>query len=556
MVLSTVSREVYILDNMKNTGTKQSTLSQLRPFVFFPAFILLVLTIVISFVNYDAFLNMTTAAKDFMVVDMGWMFSITGIMSVIVMILVYFSPIGKVRLGGKDAKPILKKSSWFAITLCTTIAAGILFWGTAEPMWHLVYPPESLGIEPMSAEAAKFAMETMYLHWTFVPYAIYAVPTIMFGFAYYNMKRSFSVGSQISPLISRKNQKKLNGVIDAVVLFTVAAGIGSSFGTAVMNMGGGMNALFGIDNTKSLWIMITIVGTAAFIISSGTGLMKGIRILSDINVYLYYVIIAALLILGPSVYFFSLGTEAFGGFADNLFSKALFTGASAGDTWASGWTMFYWSNWMAWAPVAAVFLARIAYGYTIKEVVMMNFVIPSIFSTVWMTILSGTTINFQLTGRVDVIGIMNEQGSGAAAYAVLGELPFAGVIIGIYLIAVMISFITATDSTTNAMASICTTGISDGSKEAPLLIKITWGIIVGAVSLIFITTLGLDGIKMLSYLGGFPALFLGILSILSLFMIMKRPERFDVFSGAKVKEEDEEEGDALIPELKVELNEE
>ncbi len=396
----------------------------------------------------------------------------------------------------------------------------------------------------------------MYLHWTFVPYAIYAVPTIMFGFAYYNMKRSFSVGSQISPLISRKNQKKLNGVIDAVVLFTVAAGIGSSFGTAVMNMGGGMNALFGIDNTKSLWIMITIVGTAAFIISSGTGLMKGIRILSDINVYLYYVIIAALLILGPSVYFFSLGTEAFGGFADNLFSKALFTGASAGDTWASGWTMFYWSNWMAWAPVAAVFLARIAYGYTIKEVVMMNFVIPSIFSTVWMTILSGTTINFQLTGRVDVIGIMNEQGSGAAAYAVLGELPFAGVIIGIYLIAVMISFITATDSTTNAMASICTTGISDGSKEAPLLIKITWGIIVGAVSLIFITTLGLDGIKMLSYLGGFPALFLGILSILSLFMIMKRPERFDVFSGAKVKEEDEEEGDALIPELKVELNEE
>lgn len=515
--------------------TKGNDKQKLRPGVFFPAFILLVLTIILSFVNNEAFLAITTAAKDFMVVDMGWMFSLTGVMSVIVVILVYFSPLGNIKLGGEEAKPILKKSSWFAITLCTTIAAGILFWGTAEPMWHLAYPPESLGIEPMSAQAALFAMETMYLHWTFVPYAIYAVPTIIFAFAYYNMKRTFSVGSQIAPLLSVDKQRKVSAIIDAIVLFTVAAGIGSSFGTAVMNMGGGLNALFGLNNTKALWVVITVVGTIAFIISSGTGLMKGIRILSDINVYLYYVIIAALLVFGPTVYFFSLGTEAFGGFVDNMFSKALFTGAAAGDTWASGWTMFYWSNWMAWAPVAAVFLARIAYGYRIKEVVMMNFVIPGIFSTIWMTILSGTTINFQLTGKVDVLAIMNEQGSGAAAYAVLGELPMSGIIIGIYLLAVLISFITATDSTTNAMASICTSGIDDGSTEPPLLIKITWGIIIGTLSLIFITTLGLDGIKMLSYLGGFPALFLGILSIISLFVVMKKPGKFDLTSIKKDK---------------------
>ncbi|WP_207655725.1 BCCT family transporter [Vallitalea okinawensis] len=516
--------------NNTNSNTEKSLLAKIRPFVFFPAFILLIMTIVLNFVNYDAFLSITTLAKDFMVIDMGWVFSIVGVMCVIVIVLAYFSPLGEVRLGGKNAKPMLKKSSWFAITLCTTIAAGILFWGTAEPMWHLAYPPESLGIAPMSPEAAKFAMETMFLHWTFIPYGIYAVPTIVFAFAYYNMKRSFSVGSQISPLISHNNQRKINGIIDAIVLFTVAAGISSSFGTAVMNMGGGLNALFGMDNDKTLWIMITIMGTIAFIISSGTGLMKGIRVLSDVNVYLYYVIIAALLFLGPFTYFSSLGTEAFGGFIDNFFSKALFTGASSGDSWASGWTMFYWSNWMAWAPVSAVFLARIAYGYKIKEVIMMNFIVPSIFSTVWMTILSGTTINFQLTGKVDVIAKMNEQGSAAAAYAVLSELPLSGLIIGIYLIAVMISFITATDSTTNAMASICTSGIKDGSQEAPLLIKVVWGIIIGAVSLIFIATLGIDGIKMLSYLGGFPALFLGVLSIVSLLLMMKKSDKYDVVS--------------------------
>lgn len=514
---------------LQQKSSKTNGLRNLRPWVFFPAFALLILTILLNFINYDGFIKITTQAKDFMVVDMGWLFSIGGVLCLILISITYFSPLGNVKLGGPEAKPLLKKSSWFAVTLCTTIAAGILFWGTAEPMWHLAYPPASSGIEPMSGEAAKFAMETMYLHWTFIPYAIYAVPTIVFAFAYYNMKRSFSVGSQVSPLVSEARQRKMNGIIDAVVLFTVATGISSSFGTAIMNMGGGLNALFGVNNDKMLWIIIAVIGTIAFIISSGTGLMKGIRILSDFNMYIYYVIIFMLLILGPTVYFANLGTEAFGGFIDNLFSKALFTGAATNDTWASGWTMFYWSNWMAWAPVSAVFLARISYGYKVKEVVVMNFIVPSIFSVVWMTILSGTTLNFQMTGKVDVIARMNEQGSAAAAYAVLGELPLSGLLIGLYLLAVIISFITATDSTTNAMASICTTGISSGEQEAPLLIKVIWGIVVGSVALVFISTLGIDGIKMMSYLGGFPALFLGFFSLISLIIIMRKPWKFDKY---------------------------
>ena len=502
--------------------------SLIKPIVFFPAFILLATSIILSFVDYSSFLKVTTLAKNFMTVQCGWLFSLAGITCLFVIIGAYFSPLGNVRIGGPAAKPLLKKTSWFAVTLCTTIAAGILFWGTAEPIWHIASPPASLGIEPMSPAAAKFAMETLFLHWTFIPYAIYAVPTIVFAFAHYNMKRSFSVGTEISPILKTRHQQRVNTIVDAVILFAVAAAISSSFGTSVMNMGGGINALFGVDNNKSLWIVITLLGTIAFIISSGTGLFKGIKMLSDLNVYLYYIIIAAIILLGPTVYMFSVGTEAFGGFLSGIFDKALFTGAAASDTWATGWTTFYWSNWMAWAPVTAVFLARISYGYKVKEIITMNFLIPSAFSAIWMTVLGGTSINLQMTGKVDILGIMNEQGSAAAGYAVLGSLPFSELLIGIYLLAVIISFVTATDSTTNAMASICTNGISDGAQEAPLYIKVLWGGIVGAVALIFIATLGIDGIKMLSYLGGFPALFLGVLSIISLVYIMGRPQKFDV----------------------------
>jgi glycine betaine transporter len=507
--------------------------NRLKAIVFFPVFSLLALVILLNLTNYNAFLKFTTIAKDFMTIQSGWLFSLMGVACFLVIIGAYFSPLGHVKIGGPNARPLLKKSSWFAITLCTTIASGIMFWGTAEPIWHLAYPPKSFGIEPMSAEAAKFAMETLFLHWTFIPYAIYAVPTVVFAFAYYNMKRSFSVGSEISPLLGNRDQRRINVFIDAVVLFAVAAGISASFGTSVINMGGGMNALFGIDNSKTLWVIITVIGTLTFIASSTTGLFKGIKILSDFNVYLYYIILGLLVLLGPTAYMFGLGTEAFGGFLSNIFDKALFTGIASSDKWASDWTTFYWSNWMAWAPVSAVFLARISYGYTVKEVIVMNFIVPSIFSAIWMTVLGGTAINLQMTGKVDILSIMLDQGSAAAGYAVLDYLPLSELLIGLYLLAIFVSFITATDSTTNAMSSISTTGITEGKQEAPTYIKIIWGATIGAVSLIFITSLGIDGIRMLSYLGGYPAMFLGILSLASLIYVMGSPHKFCVFSKKK-----------------------
>lgn len=506
-------------------GSKKSVLQQIRPMVFWPSFILLVITILLNFANPDLFLSVTTAAKDFMTVKIGWMFSLAGVGCLLGVIFAYFSPLGNVRLGGEDAKPILDKKAWFAITLTTTIASGIMFWGTAEPIWHIAYPP--IGIEPNSPAAAKFAMETLFLHWTFVPYAFYTVPTVVFAFAYYNMKRSFSVGSQIAPVMGKRDPKKFDNYIDAIVLFAIATGIASSFATAVMNMGGGINALTGIESGKTVYIIVTIAATIIFTLASGSGLFKGIKYLAQFNVYLYYILIAVLVIGGPTVYMFSLGTEAFGGFLTGLFDKALFTGAAAGDSWATGWTTFYWTNWMAWATVTAVFLARISYGYRIKEVIMMNFVIPAAFGGIWMTIVGGTAINFQMTGKVDLLSVMNAQGSGAAGYAVLSQFPMSGLLIVVYLVAVIISFATATDSTTNAMSSLCTSGINDAEEEAPMFLKVIWGSVIGFIAVIFLATFGVDGIKMLSYLGGIPALILGVLSLISLFMVMGKPQKYD-----------------------------
>lgn len=157
----------------------------------------------------------------------------------------------------------------------------------------------------------------------------------------------------------------------------------------------------------------------------------------------------------------------------------------------------------------------------------MNFVIPAAFGGIWMTIVGGTAINFQMTGKVDLLSVMNAQGSGAAGYAVLSQFPMSGLLIVVYLVAVIISFATATDSTTNAMSSLCTSGINDAEEEASMFLKVIWGSVIGFIAVIFLATFGVDGIKMLSYLGGIPALILGVLSLISLFMVMGKPQKYD-----------------------------
>ena len=134
-----------------------------------------------------------------------------------------FSPIAQVKIGGKKAKPLLSKWRWFTITLCTTIAIGILFWGTAEPIYHLHAPPVGLGITPNSTEAAIFSLSTMFLHWTFTPYGIYTLASLMFALVYYNLKQPFNLGSLLYPLIGDRAHGKLSKVIDAICLYALVA---------------------------------------------------------------------------------------------------------------------------------------------------------------------------------------------------------------------------------------------------------------------------------------------------------------------------------------------
>ena len=517
-------------DSCQRTGA-ESTASKtvnlrLRKVVFFPPWLFLMCLVIISLVNSDAFVAGLDIVTDWILNNFAWAFDLTTLGCVFGVLLAFISPLGKVRIGGSKAHPKMTFIDLVWITLCTTIAAGILLWASAEPLYHLYSPAASAEVESGSAGAAIFAMETMYLEWTWSPYAIDTVGALLFAFVFYNMHQRFSIGSMFVPLFGEK-VRKYDNVIDLICLFSLVLGMSSCLGMGTLTIAGGIENLFGVESGPTLWFFVIVVVVITFIISSVSGVFRGIRMLSRVNARIYIILLAFLFILGPTTFILNFSTESLGEFARDFLQMSLMTGEAYGDSWAKSWPCFYWCNWLAWAPVIGVFLGKILYGYTIRDAIICNFFIPSIFVTIWMSVFSSSAIYYEWEG-VGLYDLLLESGEGSVVYGVFDQLPLSLLLTVVYLFIVFISFVTSADSNTNVMAGLCTDGLTEDNQESKAWLKVLWGISVGAMTWILISFAGIDGIKAAANLGGFPNMFLMILMLIVLFKISWNPAKYDV----------------------------
>ncbi|MEM9023259.1 MAG: BCCT family transporter, partial [Bacteroidota bacterium] len=418
---------------------------QLRHGVFWPPFLLLILAVVASRLEPVGFLDTVKAANNWILDHFSWLFNVGTLLMVLVCVWLLFAPIGRRRIGGAQATPIFTRWQWFAIALCTTIATGILFWGTAEPLYHLGQQPGFFSGDSPEAKA-QFALSTMFMHWSFTPYAIYAIPALMFALAYYNRQQPFSLGAALFPVL--RQRAWLNNSVDAICLYALVAGMAASLGDGTLSLTGGLNYLWEIE--KGPWLIGLVCGlvVVAFVLSALSGITKGIRILSDINIRVFVVLCLFVLLAGPTLEMFQLGLGALGEYVQTFFPRSLYGGWATEDPWPKSWTTFYWANWLAWAPITALFLGRIAVGYTIREFMLFNWVFPALFALVWMTVFSGSTLHLQLTGQADLSGLLQAEGPESVMYGLLAELPWTAVIVLGFLGTMFLSYVTAADSNT------------------------------------------------------------------------------------------------------------
>ena len=530
-------------DSSNPNSQRFGFLSDLNHAVFWPPFLLLFTAVVLNFTNLEQFTRLTNGANEWILMNFGWLFGVCAFVSVSLCVFVCFSKFAGVRLGGPQAEPLMSLWNWFSITICTTIATGILFWATAEPIYHFHSPPPSSGVEAETSQAVILSMAVMYLHWTFTPYAFYAVVSLTFAFAYYNMRKPFSLGATVAPLLGDRPSGLAGKVVDAICLYALVAGMAASLGAGIMAISGGLDYLFGVPSNRWTWAVVAAGIVVTYVISSATGLMKGIRILSDINVKALMGLAVIGLLFGPTLFILNVGIEALGTYLSDFFELNLFNGVlheaplvESGQQpgyWSHGWTIFYWAVWIAWAPISGCFLGRIAYGRTVREFMLINFVLPAFFGMAWMAIFSGTALYMEMNGAqlIDVINDKENGGTEWVTYKVLETFPWATAVIVFYVVSLIICFVTSADSNTTAMAAISSTGITPENPEGNIAIKILWGVTVGTVAWVMISFADIAGIKIISTLGGFPAALLMIAVILSLIKITLKHDQLDLMSG-------------------------
>ena len=489
---------------------------RISPWVFWPPVAALLILLVYSLVDEKAFYSSVSGAMGWISTNFGSFFLLSMFSFVVFLVGLALSRFGNIRFGGDGAQPDFSYWNWFAMSLCAGIATGILFWGIAEPIYHVAGPPSSLGLEPNSRGAALFSISTCFLHYTVIPYAAYLICAVPIALAYYNHHRNFTVSSGLYFLLGDRCDGGLGKAINCLCLFAIAGGLAASLGGGVLQISQGLNVIFGIAPSKFIWLIVSMSIVFAYTLSSYTGLQKGIRILSDNNAKAYALILLLVILLGPTRFIFNLGVESLGIFLDNFCSKALFSAAVSDDQWPSWWTIFYWAFWAAYAPLVGLFLSRLAKGRTLREFIFMNMLAPSMFSIIWFCGFGGTAIDIQINQGIDLLAQMKAQGMEVAVFNIFENFPMGTFLMGLFMVCVVISFITIADSMTSCMAAMSTRGITvDDDSEAPARLKIIWGIIIGFFAYVMIAAAGSDGIKTVVVLSGFPILFIMISMIAS-----------------------------------------
>jgi glycine betaine transporter len=504
---------MQIVNNMLNII--QKTLLDIRAKVFWPVFLLLICTILCRFLLGNDFDSRAAFLNNKMLYYFSDGFSLVTFGILVLIIFIFFSPLGKLKIGGEHAKPLLNRWNWFTITLCTTIATGILFWGVSEPLYHLEAAPEYLHIKPGSEESVRFALSILYMHWSFIPYAIYAMPALAFAISYYNDGKVFSISSLF---LGIELNPKWKNILDAICLFSLVAGMSASLGSGILVISGGIAQVFDLSSGSLLKFCVMICIVLSFVVSAQTGLLKGIKWLSLVNTYAL-ILLALLILFSQNLYeVCSMSLLGLKEFATHFFRNA-FLGISFQDrTWSNSWTVFYWSNWMAWAPITALFLGKISRGYRVRTFLFFNFILPSCFSMIWMSIF-GTASIIQEQNGMGLIEEMHHNGPEGVIFKLLANFPYSIIIVLFFIFIVYISFVTAADSNTEAMSQLSLKPNPKEEISSSNYLKMIWGFLVGFIAFVMIESSGIEGIKILSNLGGLPVLF--ILSIAGVLLLRR-----------------------------------
>lgn len=424
-----------------------------------------------------------------------WFFMVAANIVVLFCLGLAVSPLGRVRLGGPDAKPRYGYPGWLAMLFAAGVGIGLMFFGVLEPVTHSLNPP--IGIDPSDTAAARaVGMSAAINHWGLHAWAIYAVVGLSLAFFCFNRGMPLTLRSAFFPLIGNRVWGPFGHFVDVTAVLATLFGLAVSLGYGAEQIAGGLNYLFDIPigNLTKVLLIIAIISIA--LVSVVAGLDKGVKRLSEINMIMAAILFLFVLIAGPTLVILATMANAVVDYLYYLPSLSNWIGRE--DTeFLHGWTTFYWAWWISWSPFVGMFIARVSYGRTVREFITWVLIIPTIIGILWMSNFGGTALDQLFTdGYRGVADSVPE----LALFKMLEQLPFTRIVSTVSVFLIAIFFVTSADSGSLVM-DIITAG---GKMNAPVQQRVFWCVLAGVVAIALMLGGGMASLQALTISIGLP----------------------------------------------------
>ena len=459
--------------------------------VFVVSALLIVLFVAAALIAPAEAQSLLDGAKNWSIKHFDWLFMSASNWFVIFCLAIMILPVGRMRLGGADAKPDFSRLSWFGMLFAAGMGIGLMFWAVAEPIaYYTDWWGTPLNVAPNNQAAADAAMAATLFHWGFHPWAIYGVVGVALAYFTFNKGLPLTIRSAFYPLLGERVWGRAGDVIDILAVLATIFGLATSLGFGAQQASSGLNFLFGFEDGLSTQLMVIVGVTSIAVISVIRGLSNGVRILSNFNMLLAMCLLAFVFIVGPTLVILNTMGSTLGGYLENILPLSNWV-ARDDEKFFHGWTVFYWAWWVSWSPFVGMFIARISKGRTLREFMSSVLILPVVVTLVWMSVFGGSALEQAQNGIGELANGLSSV--SLAMFQMLENLPLTEISSFIAIILVMVFFVTSSDSGSLVIDSIT----SGGKLDAPVPQRILWAVLEGLIAIALLYGGGSEALKAL-----------------------------------------------------------
>ena len=487
----------------------------------FVATILIILLVSVPLALYpESGARIMQRSYQFVATNFGWLYLLAGAAALVLLLWLAFGRFGNVKLGTAQDQPEFSTYSWIAMLFCAGIGAGLMFWSTIE--WAYYYQSPPFGAQPKSLEAAKWASSYGVFHWGFIAWAFYCLPSIAIAYPFYARKvpvLKYSVACNY--WLAGREEGGFARLMDFLFMLALIGGAGSSLGFSTPLVAALLSWLTGIETGFGMQVAVLGLCVAIFATSVFLGLERGMKRLSDLNLLLALLLLVFVLVAGPTLFLIKTAVSSVGTVLQNFVAMSTWVEPFTNSRFVEDWTVFYWAWWIAYGPFVGLFVTRISRGRTIREVVLGMLIYGSLGCALFYLILGNYSLNLQLSGELDVVSILQEQGGNQAIIAGFERLPWPGLVIFLFFFVSIIFSATTYDSASHVLASSASHNFRPG-QDAPRWHRTFWAV---ALAILPLTLMYIGGLKVAQtavLVVSLPILLTGIISSCALVLSLKQ----------------------------------